>query len=280
MNCANSYWAILAVVILGSCQVRTYVQPTPNAPLLEAKKDFRVSANIQVRSKGHNGAQFQSSYSPFKNIGVQLNSYFAESEDETSIYDWDDHKFGMRHFEGGIGYYRTFGDFYLSYYLGYGGGYFNQVNSFNEALSSDRRTLASYGKYEKAYHQIGIWTLAEPWFSLGLSFRNDFNLFREYAYLDFIEFDNGIEQEDRFFEHSAYQMNLLTLILSLRYNLSEHFALSLYFGSSNPYSGESFHESLSHGGIRFTFQINYGKRVLNWYEMKRLGVKEVEDFYK
>lgn len=264
------YPFILILILLASCQVRTYVQPTPNAPLLLEKNDFRLSGNLQVSNNGHNGAQFQSSYSPLKNIGIQLNTYFANSVGHTNLYNWNENKFGTKYFEGGLGYYRTFDDFNVSYYLGYGKGSLNQVNSFKEFLGPEIRTLASYGKFEKFYHQLSFWTIAEPWFSLGITFRNDFNIFSEFAYLDYLEEDVGIGNEELFFEASGYNLNLFSFLLSFRFNLSEAGALSMYYGDSVPYSGRNFHERVGHLGLRFTIQLNHNKSILEWAQSKKV----------
>ena len=280
MNCANSYWAILAVVILGSCQVRTYVQPTPNAPLLEAKKDFRLNANVQLMDNGHNGIQLQSAYSPINNLGVHVSSYFAGSFETISLQNWDDNKFGTWHAEGGLGYYKTIGEMYFSFYAGYGKGYMNQANSFNPGiLTSNLRTLASYGEYEKVYQQLSIWSLIDTLTNVGLSIRSDQNYFEQYAYLNHLRRNNG-DNEQEFFEEENYYLNIITFTFLVRINSSENFAWTPYLGFSSPIQGQSFHENTLHLGFSICYQLNHGKRLQSYHDNKRKTMKIIEDFYK
>lgn len=144
---------ILLSAFLYSCRAVFYVPNSVNTPLFTQKGDFNVNGNL-----GANGYDLQAAYAPTNEIGVILNSSFADrSSDSSSNY----HKHLL--IESGVGYYKTLGN--NGRFEIFGGGGLSKVEgsySYTELFTNNRITDRVNGKYYRLFIQpsIGVNTTA------------------------------------------------------------------------------------------------------------------------
>ena len=262
---------VITILYLASCQVRTYVQPTPNMPLLESKQDFRTNFYADLGNI-FGGSQFQFAYSPVQNFGVQLNAHWDHKTGSTSIFNWDENEFKMRHFEGALGYYRNFDRNYFSVYGGYGFGYFNEASSFSESIfgGGTRTEQGSFGMYDKFFFQCSYWHKFQPWLDFGMAYRKDINYYSRFAFFEIMDpRDPPDPIEEFFYERAPFKLHVGNFIFNLRFDLGDHLALYYFMGASMPITINEFHLGRPFLGYTLQFQISHSDSHKEWYRLKR-----------
>ena len=274
MNHRLLYAISFYLVLCASCEIRTYVQPTPNISLLEEKNDFRANLHADLGNmlSGLQGGQFQLAYSPLSNIGTQLNAHWDIHTGQTSIRNWDENNFGMWHFEGALGYYRSFDRNYFSFYSGYGRGYLNETKSFSEFIfnSGDRTTRASFGKFDKYFFQLSYWYKLQPWLDIGICYRRDDNYFKQFAFIEIVDpKDELLPSTEFFFERSPYRLHVGNFICNLRFDLGENAAFYIFMGRSDPITINEFHFGRPFAGYTLQLQLSHSESHREWVSLKR-----------
>lgn len=111
------------ILALTGCSHYYYAPNAANIPLFKEKNNFELKGGYSADY--YEGADIQMAYSVSKNLGVMVNSFFAEKTEDVqeSIFNSASHKESGKgsYIETGLGYYKTIGKHNVWVFETYGG---------------------------------------------------------------------------------------------------------------------------------------------------------------
>ena len=252
----------ISLFCFSSCTVPTYVQSTPNIPMLEEQYDFEVSVippliNFSTPELLPRG-ELLASFAPLDNFFVQGSFLLGGSADSTGILNWDTHKFKQHDYSFGAGYFAMLDEHFFSVSSGYGGGKLNLAKIWEWPTDVDN-LKASYARYNRFYLQGGYSIFISEGLALGIGLRYEINDYRSFRLLD-AKFDQTTNSRYIIELNEWKDKNLF--VFSPVFSLTKKYYDSpisafVKFGSSNMQNWNDFHVNKRFMVVGITFSPDY-----------------------
>jgi len=182
----------IAIAVFSSCNVVTYIQTSPNIPMVKEKGD------IEGNFTSHGSVpdlltkySFNINYAISNRIVAQTNYTIGPSAENEARYNWPHNGFGKRDYNIALGYYKSNEKLSYSFLAGVGSGRFNLAKSWT--IFSTEMDRYSFGSYTRSFLQ-GAFSpeLGRGW-TLSVGLRYEMNRYQslELGEYDF-DLNNGI----------------------------------------------------------------------------------------
>ena len=247
----------LYVILLQSCALPTYIQTTPNIPLLEDKDDLTVNLllplPVQINTYDITNTQLQTAYSPFQNFSAKANVYYAFKKEKNESESERVHNFREWDLNFAIGYYIDLERHNFSLYMGGGFGKLDH-ESYNLNFFDHHVNRSSFGEYSKCYIQSGYYFKVIERIQLGIGMAYE-RINNSTFLTSKIERDNTtntliLNDLTKLTDHKIFSLQPSFVV---RVRMISLFYFTLRYGSTNIQNDRNIHRNRTYlqGGFQF-----------------------------